>query len=74
MIYSRCVANPDEYFEHEDFLDIFDFNTRQTANALGTAVSQMSAQVFREIEVTIRNYERTKQAERSQNYDERNDL
>ena len=74
MIYSRCVANPDEYFEHEDFLDIFDFNTRQTANALGTAVSQMSAQVFREIEVTIRNYERTKQAERSQNYDERNDI
>ena len=73
-LYSRCVENPDEYFEHEDFLDIFDFNTRQTANALGTAVSQMSAQVFREIEVTIRNYERTKQAERSQNYDERNDI
>ena len=73
-LYSRCVENPNEYFEHEDFLDIFDFNTRQTANALGTAVSQMSAQVFREIEVTIRNYERTKQAERSQNYDERNDI
>ena len=73
-LYSRCVENPNGYFEHEDFLDIFDFNTRQTANALGTAVSQMSAQVFREIEVTIRNYERTKQAERSQNYDERNDI
>ena len=73
-LYSRCVENPDEYFEHEDFLDIFDFSTRQTVNALGTAISQMSAQVFREIEVTIRNYERTKQAERSQNHDERNDI
>lgn len=72
-LYSRCCGNPDDYFEHEDFLDIFDFNTRQTANALGTAVSELSSQVFREIEVTIRNYERMKQAERSQN-DERNHL
>ena len=72
-LYSRCVDNPDDYFEHEDFLDIFDFNTRQTANALGTAVSEMSYQVFREIEVTIRNNERSKQAERSQNNDERTD-
>ena len=73
-LYTRCVDNPDDYFEHEDFLDIFDFNTRQTANALGTAVSGISSQVFREIEVTIRNCERSKQAERSQNYDERNDI
>lgn len=65
-LYSRCCGNPDDYFEHEDFLDIFDFNTRQTANYLGTAVSELSSQVFREIEVTIRNYERMKQAERSQ--------
>lgn len=73
-LYSRCVDNPDDYFEHEDFLDIFDFNTRQTANALGTAVSELSSQMFREIEVTIRNYERNKWVERSQSYDERNDL
>ena len=72
-LYSRCCGNPDDYFEHEDFLDIFDFNTRQTANYLGTAVSELSSQVFREIEVTIRNYERMKQAERSQD-DERDHL
>ncbi len=72
-LYSRCCGNPDDYFEHEDFLDIFDFNTRQTANALGTAVSELSSQVFREIEVTIRNYERMKQVERSQD-DERDHL
>ena len=35
----------------------------------GTAVSEMSSQIFREIERTIRTYEREKQAERSQNYD-----
>ena len=59
-LYSRCTDDPDSYFEHEDFLDIFDFNTRQAANTLGTAVSSLSAQIFREIEVTTRNYERTK--------------
>ena len=36
---------------------------------LGTAVSEMSSQIFREIERTIRTYEKDKQAERSQNYD-----
>ena len=73
-IYSRCMENPDELFEQEDFFDIFDFNTQATANALGSAVSELSSQVFREIEVTIRNYELSKKAERSQNYDERTDL
>jgi hypothetical protein len=24
-LYSRCTDDPDSYFEHEDFLDIFDF-------------------------------------------------
>ena len=33
------------------------------------AVSEMSSQIFRKIERTIRTYERDKQAERSQNYD-----
>ena len=68
-VFTRTVGNADDYFEHEDFLDIFDFNTQATANVLGTAVSEMSSQIFREIERTIRTYERDKQAERSQNYD-----
>ena len=71
---SRCTDRPDDYFVQEDFLDIFDFNTRRTANALGTAVSELSARMFREIEVTIRTYEKNKQAERSQNHDARVDL
>ena len=64
-LYSRCTDDPDAYFEHEDFLDIFDFNTRQAANTLGTAVSSLSAQIFREIEVTTRNYERVKVTEKA---------
>ena len=68
-VFTRTVGNADDYFEHEDFLDIFDFNTQAAANVLGTAVSEMSSQIFREIERTIRTYEREKQAERSQNYD-----
>lgn len=68
-VFTRTVGNADDYFEHEDFLDIFDFNTQAAANVLGTAVSEMSSQIFRKIERTIRTYERDKQAERSQNYD-----
>ena len=57
-VFTRTVGNADDYFEHEDFLDIFDFNTQAAANVLGTAVSEMSSQIFREIERTIRTYER----------------
>ena len=64
---------PGDYFEHEDFLNVFDFNTPQTVAALGTAISQSSEQVLRQIEVTIKNYERQKLAERSESH-ERTDL
>ena len=72
-LYSRCTEDPDSYFEHEDFLDIFDFNTRQAANTLGTAVSSLSAQIFREIEATTRNYERIKAAEQALEVESRRD-
>ena len=45
---------PGDYFEHEDFLNVFDFNTPQTVAALGTAISQSSELVLRQIEVTIK--------------------
>ena len=70
---SRCGLDPENHFEHEDFLNIFDFNTPEAAAELGTAVSRISGQVLREIEVTIKNYEREKSAERSQSHD-RTDL
>ena len=70
---SRCGMQPGDYFEHEDFLNVFDFNTPQTVAALGTAISQSSELVLRQIEVTIKNYEREKLAERSESH-ERTDL
>ena len=70
---SRCGLEPRDYLEHEGFLSIFDFNTPATVCALGTAVSEINQQVLREIETTIRNYERARRAERMENH-ERTDL
>lgn len=61
----RCGLESENYFEHEDFMSVFDFNTPETAGALGTAVSGINQQVLREIGATIRNYEREQIAERS---------
>ena len=72
-MYCRLVENPDNYFEHEDFLNVFDFNTRQTVNALGTAVNAISSRMFQEIEKAIGEYEQNRTAERSADY-EQNDL
>ena len=71
---SRCGMEPGNFFEHEDFLSIFDFNTPDTVNALGTAVSQISEQILRQIEVTVKNYEREHSAERTAEHGEQSDL
>ena len=71
---SRCGLEPEQYFSHEDFMAIFDFNTPATVGALGTAVSQINQQVLRQIGVTIQNYERAKIAERSATHGEQPDL
>ena len=75
---SRCGLNPGDYFEHEDFLSVFDFNTRDTIAVLGSAVSNSSEQILRQIAVTVKNYEREaslqNQAERTQNYGEHIEL
>ena len=65
MLMSRCGLEPEAYLEPEDFMPVFDFNTPAAVAALGTAVSEISQQVLRQIEVAIRNYER----ERSQKND-----
>ena len=66
---SRCGLEADDRFEHEDFLSIFDFNTPEAAAELGTAMSRINGEVLRQIEVTIKNYEREKLAERSHSHD-----
>lgn len=75
---SRCGLNPGDYFEHEDFLSVFDFNTRDTIAVLGSAVSNSSEQILRQIAITVKNYEREaslqKQAERMQNDGEQSEI
>ncbi len=71
---SRCGLDTEQYFQHEDFMSIFDFNTPATVGALGAAVSQMNQQVLRQIGATIQNYEREQLAERSVTHGEQPDL
>ena len=71
---SRCGLDTEQYFQHEDFMPIFDFNTPATVGALGAAVSQINQQVLRQIGVTIQNYERAKGAERSATHGKQPDL
>ena len=71
---SRCGLDTEQYFQHEDFMPIFDFNTPATVGALGAAVSQLNQQVLRQIGVTIQNYEREQLAERSVTHGEQPDL
>ena len=75
---SRCGLNPGDYFEHEDFLSVFDFNTRDTIAVLGSAISNSSEQILRQIAITVKNQEREaslqRQAERTQDYGEQAEL
>ncbi len=60
---SRCGFDTAEYFEDEDFQYIFDFNTPDMVYALGTATSELSEQVLRDIEIVIKKYERVQAAQ-----------
>ena len=74
VLLSRCGLEAEHYFRHEDFLNVFDFNTPDTLTELGTAVSQGSEAVLRQIEVTIKKYERERSAERSAEHGEHADV
>ena len=50
-ILSRCGLAPERYFSPDDFMSVFDWNTPETAAAIGTAVSNISEQVLRSIEI-----------------------
>lgn len=73
-VMSRCGLEPENYFTLEEFQSIFDFNTVDTVTAMGAAVSQSSEQVLRQIERTVKQYEREKEAERSTNNGKQPDL
>jgi hypothetical protein len=62
---SRCGLNAAEYFDEDDLRYISDFNTPEMVYALGTATSELSEQVLRDIERTIKKYDLTHTTERS---------
>ena len=71
---ARCGFSPDGYFEPEDFMPVFDFNTPAAVSVLGTAVSEISQRVLRQIEITVKRHERERRAERTEEHGEQPDL
>lgn len=53
MTLTRCGINPFDYFEMDDFIDIYDFNTIDTISRLGVATSDIAETNLREIHNTI---------------------
>lgn len=68
---ARCGLDVDSQFEHEDFLNVFDWNTPDAVAVLGTAVSQISGQVLRQIETIAKRVERSVENDRDAVHDER---
>ena len=63
---SRCGLANEGRFIREDFIPVTEWNTPEAAAALGTAVSEMSGEVLRTIEISIRNHERSVEHDRLQ--------
>ena len=63
---SRCGLANEGRFIREDFIPVMEWNTPEAAAALGTAVSEMSGEVLRTIEISIRNHERSVEHDRLQ--------
>lgn len=62
----RCGFEPAGSFDKDDFQAIHDFSTPDAVFALGAAVSDMSREVLRNIERTVKTTIRRRNAERSQ--------
>ena len=62
----RCGFEPAGWFDRDDFQAIHEFSTPDAVFALGAAVSDMSREVLRNIERTVKKTIRRRNAERSQ--------
>ena len=62
----RCGYEPTGWFDKDDFQAIYNFSTPDSVYALGAAVSDMSREVLRNIERTVKTTIRRRNAERSQ--------
>ena len=66
---SRCGYDPAAYFDEADFAFLSEWDTPEAVTALGTAVSENTQIVLRQIERTIRSYERSQNHDRDNLYD-----
>ena len=62
----RCGFEPTGWFDKDDFQAVYNFSTPDSVYALGAAVSDMSREVLRNIERTVKTTIRRRNAERSQ--------
>ena len=58
MALSRTGYDPHEYFSREDFEHIFDFNTNSVISVLGSATSDISEMIIKEIGETVKELEK----------------
>ena len=65
-VLERCGFEPAGHFDRDDFQAIFSFSTPAAVYALGTAVSECSRDVLRNIERTVKTTIRRRNVERSQ--------
>ena len=71
----RCGFEPAGWFDKDDFQAIYNFSTPDAVYALGAAVSDMSREVLRNIERTVKTTIRRRNAERSQyEYEQQSEL
>ncbi len=73
VLLSRCGYDPAAYFDEADFAFLSEWNTPEAVTALGTAVSEISGQVLRQIERTVRREERSR-THGTELYDERRSI
>ena len=66
---SRCGYDPAAYFDEADFAFLGEWDAPEAVTALGTAVSENTQMVLRQIERTIRSYERSQNHARDNLHD-----
>ena len=65
----RCGFKPENYLEPQDYEAVFEWDTSEAVTALSTAVSENTQMVLRQIERTIRSYERSQSHDRDNLHD-----
>ncbi len=66
---TRCGFDPEDFIDNVEYLNVFDFNTPNAVNALGMAISSGAEQLLRQIEVTVKQYDRQQETERSKEHE-----